>query len=281
MTNIDTSSDAIQDLILLMQRLRHPEHGCPWDVKQDFKSIVPSTLEEVYEVVEAIENEDYDNLKEELGDLLFQVVFYAQMADEEGLFDFESVAQGIVDKLVRRHPHVFPDGSLHHSPGTVTPLSDEELKTQWENIKLEEKKLKLQGQKRQEPNNGFLSDIPTAIPALQRAEKMQRKMRHVGFDWPQASPLFDVVADELKECQQAFLEGGNQASIEAELGDILFSVVNLARHLKIDPETALRKTNQKVEQRFHFIEQELEIENKTLEKASFAEMDALWEKAKR
>jgi len=262
----------IEDLVLLMRRLRHPEYGCPWDIKQDFKSIVPSTLEEVYEVVEAIENEDYDNLQEELGDLLFQVIFYAQMADEDKKFDFNDIAHGIVSKLVRRHPHVFPDGVLNTEPGSVEPLSDEELHIQWEKIKQEEKQSK-GGEK------SLLSDVPRSLPALQRAYKLQKKMRGVGFDWQSPEDLFPIVEEELKECREAHSKG-NFESVEEELGDILFAVTNLARHLKVDPETALRKSNDKVTQRFNYIEEALKVRKVSLEQAELDEMEGLWQEAK-
>lgn len=266
----------IKDLIFLMQRLRDPQRGCPWDLKQTYQSIVPSTLEEVYEVVEAIENNDRDNLREELGDLLFHVVFYSQMASEADEFDFDDVAHGIVAKLVRRHPHVFPSGQLYED-GLIQPLSDQELHAQWERIKQQEKKL---SGKEHSDHVSLLGDVPKAIPALQRAYKIQKKLATVNFDWKQTEELFPVVLQEIQETQEA-LRTGTAAEVEEELGDVLFAVVNLCRHLKVDPETALRHANRKVEQRFAFVEAGLAVQGKKAEQASMEEMESLWQEAKR
>lgn len=265
----------IEDLVYLMRRLRDPERGCPWDLKQSFESIVPSTLEEVYEVVDAIERKDYDNLGEELGDLLFQVVFYSQMADESGLFDFEEVAHRIVAKLVRRHPHVFPTGQLRGDDVANRNIDDATLHAQWERIKQEEKR----NASMKAGLAGTLEGIPAAMPALQRAYKIQKKLAGVGFDWKEASELLPVVESELQECREAIEQAVPQA-VEEELGDVLFAVVNLCRHLKVDPETALRRANHKVEQRFAYVEAGLGARGKTPEQASMEEMEHLWQLAK-
>lgn len=263
----------IEDLVYLMQKLRDPDKGCPWDLKQSFETIVPSTLEEVYEVVDAIERQDYDNLGEELGDLLFQVVFYSQLASESALFDFNDVAHRIVEKLVRRHPHVFPTGELRGDDSADRNIDDATLHAQWERIKQEEKR------HRQAAPPGVLDGIPLALPALQRAFKIQKKLAGVGFDWQSASELFPVVEAELQECRDA-VTTGSRPCIEEELGDVLFAVVNLCRHLKVDPEHALRAANHKVEQRFASVEAGLRSRGKTPESASMAEMETLWQQAK-
>lgn len=267
----------LDDLVYLMKRLRDPERGCPWDLKQTYQSIVSSTLEEVYEVVEAIENNDIDNLREELGDLLFQVVFYSQMASEQHHFDFQDVAHAIVSKLVRRHPHVFATGKLYEAAGDVQPLTDTELHAQWERIKQEEK----QTQSRSQSGESYLlGDIPSAIPALQRAYKIQKKLATVGFDWKEPRELFPIVEQEIQEVHGA-IASGSREKIEEELGDVLFAVVNLCRHLGVEPETALRGANRKVQQRFAYVEEGLQQKGKTPGQASLDEMEALWQQAKR
>ena len=267
----------MQDLVYLMQRLRDPEKGCPWDLKQNYRSIVPSTLEEVYEVVEAIEQDDLENLREELGDLLFQVVFYSQLASETGSFTFNDVAHAIVSKLVRRHPHVFPSGSLYQDSTPVVPLSDEQLHAQWDRIKQEEKSRRSRAQ---EGVSSLLADIPQAIPALQRAYKIQKKLASVGFDWSSAEELFPVLAAEIEELRVA-LAAAQRRAIEEEAGDVLFAAVNLCRHLGLDPETALRAANRKVEQRFAYVEKGLQMQGKTPAAAHQPEMERLWQEAKR
>jgi len=266
----------INDLVYLMVRLRDPQKGCPWDIKQTFASIVPSTLEEVYEVVEAIEKNDKDNLCEELGDLLFQVVFYSQMAAEEKSFAFDDVAHGIVAKLVRRHPHVFPSGALHDDDSSRRNIDEKTLFEQWERIKQQEKR----GKQSDEVTPHTLDGIPAAIPALQRSYKIQKKLAGVGFDWKNPAELFPIVESELQESKQA-VACGIQDDIEDEIGDVLFAVVNLARHYKVDPETALRRANRKVETRFAFVEDELKKQGKTPEQASMEEMELLWQQAKK
>jgi ATP diphosphatase len=267
---------SMADLVYLMARLRDPKSGCPWDVKQTFVSIVPSTLEEVYEVVDAIENHDNDNLREELGDLLFQVVFYGQMASETQLFDFADITHGIVDKLLRRHPHVFPSGNLYDNDTSRRDIDESTLLEQWERIKQQEK----QGKPTAGAESGVLDGIPVAMPALQRSYKIQKKLAGVGFDWKTAAELFPVVESELQECRDAVASTVPE-NIEEELGDLLFAVVNLARHYKVDPETALRRANRKVEKRFAYVEAQLKLAGTTPAQASMDEMERLWQQAKK
>ena len=258
----------IDDLLYLMARLRDPESGCPWDITQDYASIAPSTLEEAYEVVDAIEKQDFDHLKEELGDLLFQVIFYSQLGKEEDRFEFAGVVSGLVTKLIRRHPHVFPDGTLrsrvenrHILPGDV--------KSRWEAIKQQERAEK--------GAQGLLADVPLNLPALSRAAKLQKRAASVGFDWDDVYGPIAKVREELMEVE-AELDSGDEAALEEELGDLLFAVVNIARYQKIDPEQALRRANQKFEQRFHFIETN---SSEPLASTSIDEMNRLWDEAKK
>lgn len=241
----------LADLLHLMARLRDPQHGCPWDLQQDYASIVPHTLEEAYEVADAIERRDFAHLPGELGDLLFQVVYYSQLAREEGRFDFATVVDAITRKLVRRHPHVFPDGDLYGSP-ELPRLDEAAIKQRWEQIKAEER-----AEQAAAPEQlSLLDDVPHALPALSRAAKLQKRAAGVGFDWPEALPVVDKLHEELNEVLEAMSENDPQAIAE-EIGDLLFVVVNLARHLKVDPENALRAANGKFERRFRFIEQAL------------------------
>ena len=238
----------IEKLREIMATLRHPEHGCPWDREQDFASIVPHTLEEAYEVAEAIENGDMAELRDELGDLLFQVVFYARMAEERGDFDFDQVVDAIVDKLVRRHPHVFSDAKI----------ADAEAQTRaWEAQKAEERAAKRAGSgvagnagNVSKESTGTLEGVAIALPALTRAVKLQKRANRVGFDWPDVQPVLDKVLEELNEVKAEVAEGGGQARLEEEMGDLLFACTNLARHLRIEPETALRQGSRKFERRF-------------------------------
>ncbi len=218
----------VQDLLNLMARLRDPQSGCPWDLKQTYASIVPHTLEEAYEVADAIEQGDLDHLKGELGDLLFQVVFYAQLAKEEGRFEFDDVIDGITRKLLRRHPHVFPTGELY-APAETPRLTDEQVNQRWDEIKAEER-----AEKSGAPEQlSLLDDVPVALPALSRAAKLQKRASQVGFDWPAALPVVDKVREELDEILEAMVDNDAEGIAE-EVGDLLFSVVNLARHLKVD-----------------------------------------------
>ncbi|WP_144940616.1 nucleoside triphosphate pyrophosphohydrolase [Pseudomonas alabamensis] len=264
----------LDDLLALMARLRHPQHGCPWDLKQDYASIVKHTLEEAYEVADTIERGDFAHLQGELGDLLFQVVYYSQLAREEGRFAFAEVVDGITRKLIRRHPHVFPTGDLHALLDTPR-LSEDQVKARWEAIKAEERAE--QGAPEQ---LSLLDDVPAALPALSRATKLQKRAAQVGFDWPDALPVLDKVREELDEVLQAMAEGDADA-IEDELGDLLFATANLARHLKQDPENALRRANRKFERRFRFIEQALRDSARPFEDCTLDELDALWGEAKR
>jgi len=264
---------SIDDLLYLMARLREPETGCPWDLKQSYASIAPSTLEEAYEVVDTIERGDYDHLREELGDLLFQVIFYSQLAREEERFDFERIVDGLVTKLVRRHPHVFPDGDLSQRC-SQEERDSAEVKGRWEAIKQQERADKGVA--------GSLDDVPRNLPALSRAAKLQKRASSQGFDWPDAAGPLAKMREELLELEQTLEAHGPQEEVEAarveELGDLLFSVVNLARHLNIDSEAALRAANRKFEQRFRWVEQAAPGE---LIEHSPENLDALWRQAKR
>ncbi|MGM8935145.1 nucleoside triphosphate pyrophosphohydrolase [Pseudomonas neustonica] len=264
----------LDDLLYLMTRLRDPQHGCPWDLEQDFASIVPHTLEEAYEVADAIEQGDFEQLRGELGDLLFQVVYYAQLGKEVDRFGWPEVVDGITRKLLRRHPHVFPDGNLRTPPGTLT-LAPEQIKQRWEEIKAEER-----AEKAVQPQQlSLLDDVPQALPALSRAQKLQKRASGAGFDWPDAAPVVDKIAEELDEVRDA-LSQGDAAAVAEEMGDLLFCVVNLARHLGVDAEHALREGNNKFERRFRFIEQQLRDRSSSVEQSDLAELDRLWDQAK-
>ena len=264
----------IEDLIAIMAQLRNPDGGCPWDLKQDFKSISPYTIEEAYEVVDAIDREDKTDLCDELGDLLFQVVYHAHMAQENGDFSFDDVVQSISEKLVRRHPHVFGDDELK---------TDFEIKAMWERIKAEEKTAKTSAET---VTTSILDDVPVGLPALTRAVKLQNKAAKVGFDWPDASFVFEKIEEELREVREAYElveQQENACSTEKlheEIGDLLFVITNLARHMKIDPEQAARGANFKFCSRFKYIEDQLQKSGRTLEEARLEEMDALWDEAK-
>ena len=265
----------LNDLLHLMARLRDPQHGCPWDLQQDYASIVPHTLEEAYEVADAIESGDFEHLPGELGDLLFQVVYYSQLAQEEGRFDFATVVDAITRKLVRRHPHVFSDGDLYGSLD-LPRLDEVAIKHRWEEIKAEER-----AERSAAPEQlSLLDDVPGALPALSRAAKLQKRTAQVGFDWPDALPVVDKVREELDEVLEAMSENDPEAIAE-ELGDLLFVTVNLARHLKVDPENALRAANRKFERRFRFIEQALRKAGRPIEQCDLEELDALWGEAKK
>ena len=265
----------IDDLLHLMARLRDPQTGCPWDLKQTYATIVPYTLEEAYEVADAIERADFEHLPGELGDLLFQVVYYSQLAQEEGRFEFAAVVDGITRKLIRRHPHVFVDGDLYGAPDAAR-LEEAAVKQRWEELKAEERAAKAAVPEQL----SLLDDVPQALPALSRAVKLQKRMAQVGFDWPDALPVVDKVREELDEVLEAMSENDPQA-ISEEVGDLLFVVTNLARHLKVDPESALRAANAKVERRFRFIEQALREAQRPIENCTLDELDALWGEAKK
>ncbi len=265
----------LDDLLHLMARLRDPQYGCPWDLKQDYASIVPHTLEEAYEVADAIERGDFAHLPGELGDLLFQVVYYSQLGREEGRFDFARVVDGITRKLIRRHPHVFPDGDLYGAPD-LPRLAEAAIRQRWEEIKAEERAEQVAAPEQL----SLLDDIPQALPALSRAAKLQKRAAQVGFDWPAPLPVLDKLQEELDEVLEAMAEG-DQVHIAEEVGDLLFVAVNLARHLKVEPEAALRAANRKFERRFRFIEQALRAAGKAMDDCPLEELDALWGEAKR
>ncbi|MDH4553352.1 nucleoside triphosphate pyrophosphohydrolase [Pseudomonas sp. BN607] len=264
----------LEDLLHLMARLRDPQYGCPWDLKQNYASIVPHTIEEAYEVADTIERGDFEHLQGELGDLLFQVIYYSQLAREEGRFEFDGVVDSITRKLIRRHPHVFPTGELY-APVDTPSLSEAQVKSRWEEIKAEER-----AEKSQPEQLSLLDDVPATLPALSRAAKLQKRAATVGFDWPAALPVLDKVREELDEVLQAMADGDADA-LEDEVGDLLFAAVNLARHLKQDPEHALRRANRKFERRFRFIEQALRDSGRPIEDCNLDELDALWGEAKR
>ncbi|WP_136620621.1 MULTISPECIES: nucleoside triphosphate pyrophosphohydrolase [Mesorhizobium] len=270
-----TPSKDISRLIEIMAALRAPKTGCPWDIEQDFATIAPYTIEEAYEVADAIARGDLDDLRDELGDLLLQVVYHAQMAEEADEFGFGDVVQAITTKMIRRHPHVFGDEEAR-SAGMA--------KGMWEKIKAEEKAEKrsarlARGLDPEDNGKGFLDSVPVALPALTRALKLQEKAARVGFDWSEAAPVLDKIEEEIGELREA-LAKGDTASIKDEFGDMLFAVVNLGRHLKLDSEAALSGTNEKFRSRFHYVEQALEKSGNTLEKADLPEMEALWQEAK-
>lgn len=261
----------LADLVYLMRRLRDPETGCPWDLKQNFKTIVPHTLEEVYEVIDCIEREDYPHLKEELGDLLFQVIFYSQLGQEQSLFCLDDIISTLVSKLVTRHPHVFPEGTLESIRDPNQRHSDADIKQTWERIKKQERSSK--------GRQSVLADIPENLPALVRAAKLQKRASSHGFDWPSAEGVIHKLEEELAELKEA-VEQGDQLHIEEELGDLLFSVVNLGRHLDVESETALRRTMRKFEHRFGYIEERAESCGKTIDELPLTEMDRLWDEIK-
>lgn len=265
----NVSRYSLQDLLRIMQRLRDPENGCPWDLQQDFRSILPSTLEECYELAAAIETEDWPQVSDELGDLLFQVVFYAQLGREQGRFDFPDVVHGLASKLLRRHPHVFAGGEIE---GVVEgDLDAAAVKQQWEAIKA--------GERARRSQHGVLADVPRALPALPRAQKLQKRAARVGFDWSDAREVLEKLDEERAELEAA-MAGDEAAAIEAELGDLLFTAVNLARHLRVDAEAALRRASQRFETRVSDMEQQLQPAGGRLEDCDSATLERLWQRAK-
>ena len=254
-------SDNITRLLSIMSRLRDPQSGCPWDLKQSYATIVPYTLEEAYEVADAIARQSFDELKDELGDLLFQVVFYAQIAKEEGRFEFDDCVAAICDKLERRHPHVFGDLSADDA--------DTVLKN-WEALKSTERK--------DSGQHSVLDNIPQAMPALSRAYKLQKRCANVGFDWPTVEGCWDKVKEEIIEVEQT---AAGSPELAEELGDLMFALVNVVRKHKLDPEAVLRAANTKFEKRFRAVEQALAEQGKSPEQSDLAEMDALWNQVKR
>lgn len=261
-----TKYNGISRIIDIMKQLRTPETGCPWDLKQNFKSIAPYTIEEAYEVVDAIERDDMDDLKDELGDLLLQVVFHAQMAEEAGLFNFDDIAHAVSDKMQRRHPHVFSD---------ETGKSIDDVKNSWEVIKAKEKEAKTGGM-----SLSLLEDIPSALPGMARSVKLQKRAARVGFDWPKVSQVFDKLDEELSELRHEIEQNGSSERLLDEMGDVMFVIANLARHLKIDPEQASRAGNQKFTNRFRDMEKQVKASGKDMGSLTLDELETMWQSAK-
>lgn len=278
-----SSSDSLSRLLSIMQRLRDPQAGCPWDKQQTFASIAPYTLEETYEVIDAIAREDYTELKSELGDLLYQVVFYAQMASEQGLFDFHDICAAISDKLERRHPHVFARQAQDNRESeavvpadvlTTEAIAPHTVSERWETIKQQERAAKAQ--------TSVLDDIPKAQPALMRAYKMQKRCATVGFDWDTLGPVVEKVHEEIDEVlAEACQVTKNEVKLAEEIGDLLFATVNLSRHLGHRPELALQQACDKFERRFRQIEQAVAARGALMGETSLEEMEALWQEIKR
>lgn len=267
-----TPSRDIARLLEIMAALRTPVTGCPWDVEQTFATIAPYTIEEAYEVAEAIARHDLDDLRDELGDLLLQVVFHARMAEEEKAFDFGDVVESIARKLIRRHPHVFGE--------TAGPATHEEIKGTWDTIKRQEKAERAaRNPAREQRESSLLASVKAGSPALRRAFELQKKASTVGFDWKEARPVLDKIREETDEIETA-LASGESGKIGEEIGDLIFTAVNLARVSGIDPESALRATNAKFERRFAYVEAAVAARGLTLEQASLEEMDGFWTEAK-
>jgi ATP diphosphatase len=255
---------SIEKLRWIMSELRNPETGCPWDLKQTFASIIPHTLEEAYEVADAIEQEDFTELEKELGDLLFQVVFYSQLGEEEKRFDFDSVLSAICEKLIRRHPHVFASSDFE---------SEAQVKANWENEKVKERQ-----QKNDDKNLSILADIPRNLPALSQAAKIQKRCAHVGFDWHNIDDVFAKVEEEVLEVKAELHRDDN--ALAEELGDLMFAVVNLCRHAKKDPEALLRQANNKFTRRFYGVEAQVNRTDKSFQQHSLDELEAFWQQVK-
>jgi nucleoside triphosphate diphosphatase len=253
---------SIDRLLQIMARLRDPQCGCPWDLEQSFGTIAPYTIEEAYEVADAIERKDYPALRDELGDLLFQVVFHSQMAREQGSFAFDDVVAAICDKMERRHPHVFGDAQIDSAAAQTVA---------WE----EQKRLE-----RERAGKGVLADVPLALPALTRANKLGKRAAQVGFEWPDVAGALDKLDEELGELRKGLSMQADQAHITDELGDVLFCVVNVCRYLGADPETALKGANAKFERRFGYVEQRLREQGRSAREATLEEMDRLWDEGK-
>ena len=264
------NSKAINELLDVMAKLRNPDGGCPWDLEQDFSTIAPYTIEEAYEVADAIADNDMPELCNELGDLLLQVVFHAQMAKEAGHFEFEDVANSIVSKMVSRHPHVFGDGGATTTDG---------VNQTWEKIKAAERAQKAEDKGHE--RHSALDGVASALPALMRAEKLTKRAARVGFDWPTTDEVFDKLHEEIDELKAEMTENPDPARLQDELGDMLFVMANLARKIGVDPEVALRGANHKFTKRFHFIEDELARDGRTAADSDLVEMDNLWNLAKK
>jgi nucleoside triphosphate diphosphatase len=255
----------MKKLLDIMADLRNPKTGCPWDVKQTFNSIIPYTIEEAYEVADAIESGDMNELKSELGDLLFQVVFYAQMAKEKGSFDFDDVVNAVSEKLVNRHPHVFAD---------IICKDETELHEAWEKSKATER-----NQQAKTKKASILDGVAKALPALKRAQKLQKRAAREGFDWPSIDPVINKIEEEMHELREAMQQKDSESIFE-ETGDLIFSCVNLARHLNVDAEESLRGCNKKFEKRFSFIEKTIETSSREFKDYSLDELESLWQEAK-
>lgn len=272
-TEILHQDDAIAKLVQLMAHLRDPVHGCAWDRKQTLRSLTRHTLEEVYEVIDAIEQQSPEKIRDELGDLLFQVVFYARIAEEQGNFTLQDVATSIVSKLLHRHPHIFPDGTLE-SFGQPSELTAEQVERNWEVIKNAEREAASANR-----DVSVMDDIARALPALEQAAKLQKRAASVGFDWPGVEGVVAKLDEETRELKSA-ISSGDQAQQQAELGDLLFTCVNLARHLQIDPDTCLREASKKFETRFRQVEKSAKNENRQLPDCSLQELEQWWQRAK-
>ncbi|MCQ1057512.1 nucleoside triphosphate pyrophosphohydrolase [Photobacterium sp. DNB23_23_1] len=256
----------IEQLVEIMSTLRDPQQGCPWDLKQTFASIVPHTLEEAYEVADAIEQQNWDDVREELGDLLFQVIFYSQLGKEQGLFDFDDVVRGINEKLTRRHPHVFANTEF---------ANEAEINANWEAEKAKERSVKGE-------DSSVLANIPQAMPALIRADKIQKRCAKHGFDWDTLGPVVDKVHEEIEEVMEEVIQvSPDQSKIEEEVGDLLFAVANFSRHVQVKPEVALKKANQKFERRFREVEKTVLERGKRIDDCSLEYLDAIWDEVKR
>jgi MazG family protein len=254
---------SIDRLLQIMSRLRDPQRGCPWDLQQSFATIAPYTIEEAYEVGDAIERGDLHALRDELGDLLFQVVFHSQLAQEQGAFDFGAVVDAICDKMERRHPHVFGDASIETAQAQTVA---------WEAQKRRERAAK---------HASVLADVPLSLPALTRANKLGKRAAQVGFEWPDVNGALAKVEEEVRELKDEVMHGSDGSAIADELGDVLFCIVNVCRYLHVDPEAALRATNAKFERRFGYVEQRLREQGRTPDQATLEEMDRLWEEGKK
>lgn len=269
MTSRETDRYSLHDLLRVMERLRDPETGCPWDLEQDFDSIVPSTIEECYELAAAIADKDFEHVQDELGDVLFQVIFYSQMATEQSLFEFGDVVHTLVQKLLRRHPHVFAEGAIE---GRVeSSVSKAEVGESWEAIKRRERAGRALA--------GTLADVPFALPALSRAQKLQKRASQVGFDWHSVEGVLDKLEEEIGELREA-LNSADRKEIQDEMGDVLFTAVNLSRHLELDSESTLRLASSKFQTRFNSMEGLVTEDGKSLADLDLQQMDVYWEQSK-
>jgi len=266
---MNTPTYSLSDLLRVMARLRDPDTGCPWDLRQDFRSIVSSTLEECYELVAAIEDDDSAHIADELGDVLFQVIFYARLGEERELFSFETVVSGLVEKLLRRHPHVFANGEIEGVLERKAQIED--VKESWESIKAIERQARSQV--------GVLADVPLALPAMSRAQKLQTRAAKHNFDWHNTEGVFEKLQEEIEELKDA-VQSNDTQGIAEEMGDVLFTSVNLARHLHLDAESSLRNSSRKFERRIAMMEALCEEEGVVFSTLEDKELDALWERAK-